>query len=191
MDQQSIFKSLETAGPEAWLAYLQPFEAGEPLDGLSMQVIFHYAAPLAKKEASLDWAEVAIRAAELEARSPNDIVREESLLNAMNLRSWFISRLGSRPGHFVLDKEIILHWVMDGLKVQIQTAQEQARLFGENLARAKNSPNPEDLRQMGRELSQLRWIKHRLNTVKVLADCGELPSDRVLHEWLQLRELLP
>jgi hypothetical protein len=127
----------------------------------------------------------------LEARNGNDIVREESLLNAMNLRSWFISKRGSRPGHFVLDKEIILRWVMDGLKLPMHTAQEKAKLLGENLARAKTSPNPEDLRQMGRELSQLRWIKHRLNTVKVLADCGELPSDSVLHEWLELRESLP
>jgi hypothetical protein len=127
----------------------------------------------------------------LEARNGSDIVREESLLNAMNLRSWFISRLGLRPGHFVLDKEVILHWVMDGLKLPIQTAQEKARLLGENLARAKNSQNPEDLGRVGRELSQLRWIKHRLNIVRVLADCDELPSDTVLREWLQLRESLP
>ena len=191
MDQQSILKSLETEEPEAWLAYLHPFEGGEPITGLSMQVIFHHAAPLAKKQASLGWAEVAIRAAELEARNGNHIEREESLLNAMNLRSWFISKMGSRPGHFVLDKGIIIHWAMDGLKFPMQTVKEKTGLLWENLARAKNSPNPEDLRHMGREMSQLRWIKHRLNTVKVLADCGELPSDSVLSEWLQLRESLP
>jgi len=191
MDQESILDSLKTEGPEAWLAYLHRFEEGEPITGPSMLVIFNYAAWLAKKQASLDWAEVAVRAAELEAAHRTDIEREGVLLHAMRLRSWFISTMGSRPGHLVLDKGIILHWVMDGLNLPIQTVKENARLLGENLTRAKNSPNPEDLRQMGKEMSQLRWIKHRLNIVKVLADSGELPGDSVLDEWMQLRESLP
>jgi hypothetical protein len=82
-NQQSILNTLRDTGPEAWLAYLRPFEEGEPLlTGVSMQIVFHHAAPLAKEQTSLDWAEVAVRAAELDARDGNHIEREWSRLNA-------------------------------------------------------------------------------------------------------------
>jgi len=191
MAQQSIFDSLKDRSPNAWLAYLHRFEEGEPMSGLSMQAIFHHVAPMAKKQVSLSWAEVAIRAAELEARNGTDIEREGALLNAMNLRSWFIARHGSRTAHLVLDKEIILGWVMDGLKFSIATAEEKARALWEKLARAKDSPESEDMRQVTQDLRQLRWIKHRLNIAKVLDDCGELPEGSVLNEWLKIRESLP
>ena len=79
-------------GPEAWLAYLRSVEEAGPANGLSLKVIF----PLARHQKSLEWAEVAIRAAELDSRRGSDTEREESLLNAMTLRSWFISQMGSR-----------------------------------------------------------------------------------------------
>jgi len=83
-------------GPQAWLAYLRSFEEAGPANGLSLKVIFHHAAPLARHQKSLEWAEVAIRAAELDSRRGSDTEREESLLKAMTLRSWFISQMGSR-----------------------------------------------------------------------------------------------
>jgi hypothetical protein len=156
-----------------------------------MLVIFNYAAWLAKKQASLDWAEVAIRAAELEASNRTGIEREGVVMHAMRLRSWFISQMGSRPHHFILDKEIILGWVMDGLNLPMQTAQAKTVELGENLVRAKNSPHHEDMQQVAKDFQQLVRIKHRLNIAKVLADCGELSDDSVLYEWLKLRESLP
>src|SRR5215469_2327003 len=96
-DQQSIMVSLMDKGPEDWREYLRPFEEGQPLTGLSMEVIFHYAAPLAKDQSTLDWGEVAIRAAELEALNSSGNGRENALLRAMRLRSSFIAKMGSRP----------------------------------------------------------------------------------------------
>jgi hypothetical protein len=190
-DQQSIMVSLMDKGPEAWCAYLRPFEEGQPLTGLNMQVIFHYAAPLATNQESLDWGEVAIRAAELEALNRSRTDREDALLRAMQLRSWFIAKMGSRPNHRVLDKEIILRWVMEGLDISVQTAKDKAALIWKDVARVKGSTNPEDRQRVHDDLRQLRRIKHRLNVVKVLADCGELPNDPILNEWLETREQLP
>lgn len=190
-DQQSTMDSLREKGPEAWRAYLRPLEEGQPLTGLSMQVIFHYAAPVAKDQGSLDWAEVAIRAAELEARNRSRTEREDALLRAMRLRSWFIAKMGSRPNHRVLGKEIILHWAMEGLDISVQTAKEKAALIWKDVARVKDSSNPEDRQRVHDDLRKLRRIKHRLYVVKVLADCGELPNDPVLNEWLGIREQLP
>jgi hypothetical protein len=190
-DQQSIMVSLMDKGPEAWREYLRPFEEGQPLTGLSMLVIFQYAAPLAKDQDSLDWGEVAIRAAELEALNRSGTEREDALLRAMQLRSWFIAKMGSRPNHRVLDKEIILHWVMEGVDISVQTAKDKAALIWKDVARVKGSSNPEDRQRVHDDLRQLRRIKHRLNVVKVLADCGELPNDPILNEWLEVREQLP
>src|SRR5580692_5286750 len=92
-DQQSILNSLKDERPEVWLAYLRPFEEGQALTGLNMQVIFHYTAPKATKQESLGWAEVAVRAAELEALDSSDPVRENAMVRAMRLRSWFIARM--------------------------------------------------------------------------------------------------
>jgi len=191
VDQQSIMDSLKDEGPEAWRAYLRPFEEGQTLTGLSMQVIFHYAAPLAKDQGSLDWAEVAVRSCELEALNCSGTERENALLRAMQLRSWFITKMGSRPNHLVLDKEIILHWAMEELDVSIQTVKEKAALIWEDVARIKGSSNPEDMQRVHDDLRHLRLIKHRLDVVKVLADCGELPTDSILNEWLEVREQLP
>ena len=191
MDQQTVFNSLKMQGPEAWLAYLHSFEESGRANGLSSQVIFHHAAPLAKHQRSLEWAEVAIRAAELASHGGSDTEREESLLNAMTLRSWFISQMGSRPAHLVLDKEIVIKWAMAALTLSIREVNDKAMSFWENLKRAKESSNSDEMHQVAKDAHQLRWIKHRLNIIKVLADCGELPRDSVFGDWLQLRESLP
>ena len=190
-DQQSIFNSLKDKGPEAWREYLRPFEKGQPLTGLNMLVIFHYVAPKAKEQDSLDWAEVAVRAAELEALNSSGTARENALLWAMQHRSWFIAKRGPRPNHPVLDKEVILRWVVDGLDISVQTAKEKSIQVWEDVARVKGSSNREYRQRVHDDLKQLRRIKHRLGVLKVLADCGDLPNDSILNEWLQIREQLP
>jgi len=156
-----------------------------------MQVIFHYAAHLAENQGSLDWAEVAVRSSELEALNRSGTERENALRRAMRLRSWFIAKMGSRPNHPVLDKEIILHWAMEGLDISVQTAKEKASLIWKEVARVKGSSNPRDRQRVHDDLRQLSRIKQRLNAVKVLADCGELQNDLILNEWLEIREQLP
>jgi len=190
-DQQSIMNSLKNEGPKAWRAYLDPFEDGNTTPGLSMLVIFHYVAPLAKKQGSLDWAEVAVRAAELEARRSGGIESENARFWAMQLRSWFIGKMGSRSNHFVLDKEVILNWVIEGLTLSLQTAKDKAASLGERLAASKHSANPEDKQRVLEDLRLLSRCKHRLNVVKVLSDSGELPNNPILNEWLAIREQLP
>lgn len=192
-DQQSIMDSLRDKGPEAFREYLRRFEEGAPLSGsgLSMLVVFHYAAPLAEKQESIDWAEVAVRAAELEARNSTGVERENSLLWAMNLRSRFICKMGSRSDHFVLDKAVILAWVMECLTLPVQTALAKSAAVKQKLAGLKVLSNPEEKQRIADDLSELFRIKHRLNIAKVLVDCGELRSDPVLNEWLEIREQLP
>ncbi|UWZ82489.1 hypothetical protein [Occallatibacter riparius] len=192
IDQQSIMNALKDKGPEAWSAYLRRFEDDPQLTSrLSMQVIFHYAAPLAKDRESLDWGEVAVRAAELEARNCSGVEHENALLWAMNLRSWFICKMGSRSGHLVLDKEIILRWISEGLPLSVQPAREKAARFGATLTRGKVSSDSKGTQLIADDLRLLRRIKHRLNVAKVLQDCGQLTSDPELDEWLEIRELLP
>jgi hypothetical protein len=190
-DLQGIFNSLKDEGPQAWRAYLRPFEEGEGISGLSMLIIYPHAADLAKNQGSLDWAEVAVRAAELQARTHTGISREEALLMAMRLRAWFISKMGSRPSDLILDKAIIFRWAMDGVDISVQTAEEKAASIGKRLVALRTSSTPEDKQQVGADLSLLRRMKHRLNVVKVLADCSELPGDSPLSKWLEIRQLLP
>ena len=191
-DQQSIFNSLKDKGPEAWSAYLHRFEDDPQLtSGLSMLVIFHYVAPLAKNQKSLDWGEVAVRAAELEARNCSGVERENALLWAMKLRSWFICNIGSRSGHLVLDKEIINRWVNEGLTLSVRAAREKTARIGDDLRRVKDSSDPMERRRVADDLSQLFRIKHRLIVAKALADCGQFASEPAMDDWLGILEQLP
>jgi hypothetical protein len=190
-DQQSTFNSLKNEGPQAWLAYLRPFEEGESTSVLSMLLIYPHAAGLAKDQGSLEWAEVAVRAAELDARNHSGTEREDALLRAMRLRAWFISKLGSRPNDLILDKAIILRWAMDGVDISVHTAKEKALSIGERIVALKTSSNPEDKQHVLEDLRLLRRMKHRLNVVRVLADSGELPGDSPLSKWLEIHQLLP
>lgn len=190
-NQQVLMNSLKDKGPDVWLEYIRPFEQGAPITGLSMQVIFHYAAPLAKTQNSLDWAEVAVRAAEVEASNCNAVERENAQLWAMNLRAWFICKMGSRSGDLVLDKSIILEWVLDSLKPPVQTAKEKAASFRAMLAGAKSLSDQGKRQQTIDDLHELRRIKLRLNVAKTLAGCGELASDSFLSNWLEIHDELP
>jgi hypothetical protein len=82
---------------------------------------------------------------------------------------------------------------MEGLKLSVQSAKEKISSHAELRALAKKSSNTdtEDRQRLRDDLSELFRIKHRLSVVKVLADCGELPSDSPLYKWLEIREQLP
>jgi hypothetical protein len=190
-DQQRVFELLKNEGPAEWLAYISPFETSESQPPLSLLITFDHAALRAKREDSLEWANVAVRAAELNGLTSTGIAREQSRLNAMRMRSWAIAKAGSRAGDPTLDKEIVISWASEALTPPVETVRKKARELWGNLAKARSSKNPEDLQQVGSDLSKLRWIKHRLTVIKVLADCGELPADSTLNEWLKIREELP
>lgn len=188
MDQQSIFHSLQDQSPEAWLAYLQPFEHAGSNPDVSADVILQHVGGRAKDEQSLAWAEVAIRALELEARNNHDGFSDLEMLRAMNLRAYLIARMGSRPDHFVLDQAIILGWVKEILTLPVETATEKAAWFRKH---REAEGAPKDRKQLFDTARELLRIKHRLGVVRVLADAGKLAGDTSLDEWLRLREQLP
>ena len=183
--------SLVNEEPEIWLGYLRLREQCEPAPDLNMQTVFHFAAPRAKEQRSLAWAEVAIRAAELEARSCTGIERDNALNWAMGLRSWFIARMGPQSSNIVLDKEIIISWIMDGLNISLSSVEKRASVFWENFAKAKESGDPSDLSRNNEDLHELRSLKRRLDIVKILSDSGHLEDNSTLTEWLKIREYLP
>lgn len=102
----------------------------------------------------------------------------------MTLRAWFISRIGSRAGDPILDKEIILGWFTAEQKLSLAEAKERA-------ARWKNTRLPINDRLPLNEVRELRGIKNRLRIIKTLQECGELPQDSYLNEWLEIRRSLP
>ena len=105
----------------------------------------------------MDWAEVAVRAVELEASMSSGVESENARFWAMRLRSWFIAKMESRSNHFVLDKEVILNWVMEGLKLSVQSAKEKISSLAELRALAKKSSNTdtEDRQRLRDDLSEL------------------------------------
>ncbi|HEX6772982.1 MAG TPA: hypothetical protein VF126_13195 [Acidobacteriaceae bacterium] len=183
-DQQTIFNSLKDQPPNVWLDYIRQCEAGKQTPGLSFDLIIHYAVPRAEKEASLDWAEVAIRAAELASVAWTDGLRE-----AMRIRAQFISKMGSCPGRFVLDKEVVLRWILNGLRRPRQEVVQEAAAVSKQLAIAKTLSSEDKHRLLGR-LRELRTMKQRLSIAKTIIDSGEVlePS---LDEWLTIRAQLP
>jgi hypothetical protein len=182
-------KTLLDGGLERWDEYLRQFEEGKPITVLSMEMVFQKAAVRAQEQISLEWAGIALRAADLFANQGGGKYRESALLEAMRLRAWFISKMGSRPGHPILDKEIILRWFTAELKFSLDVAKDKAAKAREKFVTAMKFPTPEN-KQLAVELLDLRRIKHRLTIVKTLAECGELPGDSPLNEWLKIRELL-
>jgi hypothetical protein len=190
-DQESTLISLKDEGTNAWLEYLRLAKEDSSKRTLSMDVVFQYVAPRAKQQESLEWGEIAIRAMDLEAESSEGSARENSLLRGMELRSWFIARRGSVAGDVVLDKETILQWVEDGLCLTRQAVEEKAKSIWDDVAKVKTSQKPEEVQRIGDTLRQLSRIKHRLRVASVLADCGELPENSGLWEWLPIADQLP
>jgi hypothetical protein len=132
-EQQAVFNSLVNQRPAAWLAYIHSYEDGESVSTLSMEVIFHHATQLAERHESLEWAEVAVRVAELDARRSKGAVNENCRQRAMGVRARFIAKMGSRPNHYILDKEILVRWVMESLKGLVQKAKLDAAAIREKL----------------------------------------------------------
>lgn len=132
----------------------------------------------------MEWAEVATRAAELLGVS-----RDGDVWRAMRIRSEFISEMGSRAGHFVLDKEIVQRWINDALRWPLQEVKDEAAIVCEQLSIAKEL-SAENRKQLLGRLRELRGIKRRLFVAKMIIDSGEVVTPS-LYEWLEIREQLP
>jgi hypothetical protein len=68
--------------------------------------------------------------------------------------------------------------------------------FGDELRRENNSMTPQanhptHLADTLNELLELRLLKFRLQVIRRLAECGELPYDPEITAWLQAARHLP
>jgi hypothetical protein len=190
-EQQRIFDSLKDKGPEEWDAYLRPIEAERTSAGLSMQVAFDHAAKLARDQSSLEWAGIALRAADLEKKHSPTVVQESIDCKAMMLRAKLIAAIGSRMGHAILGKETLVRWHTDDLGISPDMAIVSAMSIWPELREAKESGDQARIDRVGEEMRSLRRIKNRLNVLKLLAECGEMANEPVVNEWLNVREQLP
>lgn len=141
------------------------------------------AAVHAREDKDLEWARIAISAYELLARSSAPEA-ESAIRKAMDLRAWFIAKMGAVEGDVTLDKSIILRWFETELRYSPDEALRK-------IAKWEEPGVPLDQRLPVAEVGELRAIKNRLSPIKILADCGELPAQSPLHLWLKLRSRLP
>src|SRR5579884_1494183 len=102
-------------GPQWLNEYLRLFEEGKPA-APPMIGIEAGAMSRARTESSLEWADIAVRAAALRSLENGGEHRDSALTKAMELRAWFIGRMGVRSGHPVLDRDVILRWFDDEAK---------------------------------------------------------------------------
>lgn len=141
------------------------------------------AAVHARQDKDLEWARIAISAYELLARDSAS-KRESELRKAMDLRAWFIAKMGAVAGDVTLDKSILLRWFETGLRYSPDEALQK-------ITKWEEPGLPLDRRLPLTEVRELRAIKNRLSPIKILADCGELSDESPLHRWLELRSRLP
>jgi hypothetical protein len=189
-ESQPALQEMVNRGPE-WLdGYLRPYEAGNPLPLNAMMGIVSVAVFKAFHDASLEWAGIALRAADLMASECPEY-REPALLRAMRLRAWFIVRMGSRPDHPVLDKQTILRWVVEGFTLTIEEARDKSVSVWDELRAYRKAPTPEKKKLLLDDMRALRAIKSRLGVLQSLAEVGELPSGSFLQSWLEIRSQLP
>jgi hypothetical protein len=186
MPEQSELERMIDRGPE-WLdKYLRQFEEDATLAysmiGIEAAAIFR-----AVNESSEVWATIAVRAAHLHALEDDGRHRASALLTAMRLRTRFISRLGSCAGDLLLDKDTILGWFRAEQEFSIETALERARKLKDIVFKQRA---PDELVEYRDDLIKLRNMRHRIDRLQDLADCGELPDDPYFTEWLQIRQQL-
>lgn len=115
---------------------------------------------------SLEWAAIAVRAANIWALDDDDWNRKQALQRCMQLRANLICKSGARTGHPILDRESILTWFKESLiqpinAVRMKTARWKAREVGQD---GLTLP----------ELRELRTLKMNLKVLKTLADCGQI-----------------
>jgi hypothetical protein len=187
MDPALTLQDMMDQGPE-WLgAYLRQFEEGKPIPH-SMIGIEAGAASRARSLKNLQWADIAVRAAALHALESEGEQRAAALWKAMAIRAWFISEMGSRRGHPILDPDIILQWFESETEFSMDVTKQKS-------ARWKNfrasTMTRDELAEFRSDLIKLRNIKQRISVLKMLAGCGELPEDARFKHWLEIRDQIP
>ena len=196
-------RELVEQGPVRLKQYLTECEQGtrEPAN---LNLILEVAEYRASNENSLEWAEIAIRAANLGAKA--DPTRRHSYLyRAMLLRTLFISRQGSQQGHAVLDPAAVVGWFQAELKFSPADARRRSERwkdprFQQEFATELEHHNASDkaadgetpfIKETLNDLLELQLLKYRVQLLRRLAECGELPPDANVNDWLQIAKFLP
>lgn len=183
---QPSLQAMIDKGP-AWLdEYLRGFEAGAPAPH-SMIGIEAGALSRARTEKSLEWASIAVRAADLHALENGGEHKPAAQWRAMALRAWFISKMGSTPGDPILDRDVIVRWFRAETEFPLDIALEKSGRWKKTKLKELPENTPADVRA---ELIKLRHIKGRISILRTLADCGQLPDDADLKDWLAARDQL-
>lgn len=166
----------DAASVRAWLRRTQS-------DSLKLSAEFNWlglaeaAAFESQSTSNVTWAEVAISVYEqLATETANSNARESLMISSMLLRSAMIAKLGSVPGHPVLDIDAIIHWFYDNQTMTHDSAAQKAGHW--KICKLE-------------EIRELRRIKNRLGVISVLADSNKYALNEELKHWLSLREKLP
>jgi hypothetical protein len=192
-------------GAAAVRQYLREYEQGRRDPEITLTLIIEAAEAIASRDCNLEWAEVVVHAAEIGALEEDGKHRHAYLYRAMQLRTQFICQLGSQPEHPVLDSQNVVDWFLGELKFTPAEAKQMSvrwkddaftRQFGEELRSEKSSEAPHakqstHLAETLNELLELRLLKFRLQVIRRLADCGELPQHEEITKWLQTARHLP
>lgn len=101
------------------------------------------------------------------------------------LRAKLIAAMGSRLGHAILGKEIIVRWFTDDLDFSPDVARTKAMSIWSELREAKESGDKDEIERGVEGMRSLRRIKNRLNVLKLLSECGEMTNESVIDQWLK------
>jgi hypothetical protein len=202
-DSLAPVNQLVEQGPVRLKLHLTECEEGtrEPAN---LELILEVAEYRASDEASLDWAEIAVRTANLVAAA-KPAHRHSYLYRAMLVRTLFITRLGSQPGHPILDPAVVVEWFQTELRFSPAEARRRserwkdpafqqefaAELEAHNGSAAAADGETQHISDTLNELLDLQLLKYRLQLLRRLAECGELPASPGITEWLRTSRFLP
>jgi hypothetical protein len=139
---------------------------------------------------SLIWAEVAVSIYEFLAQKyPN--ASESYLYSSMTLRAYMILNFGVISGYSVLDTNKIVKWFFDNLNISYQ----EAFIKSADWQAAILTKNPEEMRKKFEnnleDIRILRFIKTRLNVIKLLCQSSTFQPSQELKDWISLWKQLP
>jgi len=170
----------------------------------NLDLILDVAEYRATNENSLEWAEIAIRAANLSAQA-NPPRRHSYLYRAMLLRTIFIAREGSKPGHAILDPAAVVAWFRSELQCSPDEARRRSERWKDpdfqqefanelerhNAAEDGSGSETPYIKESLNDLLELQLLRYRLQLLRRLAESGELPAESGLNDWLQTARFLP
>lgn len=174
-----------TADVDSVLNWLKSIESGKSTAprGFNWQSLAEAAAfnaregsPQEATKQKLMWAEVAAISYEKLGVNTNPSMADSLMFSSMMLRSNTIAKLGSVPGHPVLDLDVILNWFESNLKFSFDEVSQTAQNWQKCQVQ---------------EICELRKLKNRLQIISVLADSEQVDLSPEIYLWLALRDQLP